>query len=261
MSQIISGEAIAEKEIYPSFPVLTKGKPVLAIFFDDKDKVSRAYIRAKEKNAKKAKIKIKLISYPKTNSLLEKEIIKLNKDEKITGILLEMPFPKRIRPEIIYLINDLKDVDGFFSKFFIPPVVRATRRVLDEIPLWYEKKILVIGQGEFVGKKILHFLSREAQKVFTAQNTKTLKLLAPKSEIIISCVGKPNLVKAEFLKKPIALIDVGTSFLKGKIVGDIEDKAFSLAQFACRTPGGIGPLTCAYLFDNVWQAYKRQREA
>jgi len=259
MSKIISGTEIAEKEIYSNLGTF-RDRPILVIFFNRNDSIGQKYIKAKEKGAKKAKIKIDLIPYPKSQSGLEKEIIRLNKDPKITGIVLQLPLPKNIGQEVVYLLNDLKDVDGFYSKFFVPPVARAVKRVLKEIPLWQEKRILIVGQGEFVGKKIYHFLSRENQKIVTALSPKVLKLLLKKNEIIISCVGKPNLIKANKIDDVLALIDVGTSDVEGKLIGDIEKKAYPKAQMVAPVPGGIGPLTIAYLMDNVWQASARQKE-
>jgi len=256
----ILGKEIAEKEIYPqlkSYREKFKISPILAIFFNPKDKVGEKFIKAKQKSASKAGIKIQIFYYS-TIKQTEEQIAELNNNPKISGIILQLPLPSNYRQEIIYSIHHFKDVDGFYSNFFMPPVVRAVERVLKEVPFWQEKKILVVGQGPFFGKKIYHFLKRKAHNIEAVDNEELLPVLLKKSEIIISCVGKPGLINENNLSKSFALIDVGTSVVKDKIIGDISLKLKNRTEFFVPTPGGIGPLTIAYLMDNVWQAFLRQ---
>ncbi|MDD3773905.1 MAG: bifunctional 5,10-methylenetetrahydrofolate dehydrogenase/5,10-methenyltetrahydrofolate cyclohydrolase [Patescibacteria group bacterium] len=256
MTKLILGKEIAEQEIYPQLETkFGVKKPVLVIFYNPKDKLGTKYIEIKQKAAQRCRIAVRFEPYQSFKKDLKK-IHQLNRDSKIAAILLQLPLPKKYTPELIYAVNPKKDVDGLFSKFYVPPVVRAVERALKEIPYWQEKSTLVVGQGEFVGKKIFSFLKRTMPKIQAVDSDKAFKALAPKFEIVISCVGKPNLINEKYFQG-IAAIDVGTMVTSnGKIVGDVDPKLNSKLQFLAPVPGGVGPMTVAYLMDNVWKAVR-----
>jgi len=254
--KLIKGSEIAQKEIYPSFEKGSFSKNKVAVFYNPRDKMGIKYVEIKKKKGGELGIKFNL--YPYQSFKKDLEIIKkLNQDKKIIGIILQLSLPKDYSPELIYSLNPDKDVDGLFSKFYLPPVVLAVKRALDEIPLWQEKKILVVGQGEYVGKKIYHYLRRFAINCQAVNNPKAADLLIPKYEIIISCVGKPGIIN-EHNFKGMAVIDVGTMVEKGKIKGDAKENLKNKAQFFTPVPGGIGPLTIAYLMENIKKAEEKQ---
>jgi methylenetetrahydrofolate dehydrogenase (NADP+)/methenyltetrahydrofolate cyclohydrolase len=254
MTKLILGKEIAEQEIYPKIPAGANGqKPILVTFYNSKDKLGLKYVQLKEKLAKAHGIAVKLEPYQSFEKDLAR-VHQLNSDRKITGILLQLPMPQGYSEELIYSLNPQKDVDGLASKFFISPVVRAAERALQEIPGWQEKKILVAGQGEFVGKKIFHYLKRFSNQIQAVDNDAALQSLLPQFEIIISCVGKPKLINRKNFQG-IAAIDVGTMVTSaGKVVGDIDLDLKEKLEYLAPVPGGVGPLTLAYLIDNVWQA-------
>ena len=256
MVKLILGKEIADKKIYSQLETkFGVKKPVLAILYNPKDKLGAKYIEIKQKAAQRCRIAVRLEPYQSFNKDLKK-IYAMNRDSKITAILLQLPLPKKYTQEIIYALDPKKDADGLFSKFYVPPVVRAVERALKEIPFWQEKSTLVVGQGEFVGKKIFSFLKRIMPNIQAVDSNKAFKALAPKFEVVISCVGKPNLVNAKFFKG-VAAIDVGTMVTSGgKIVGDVDPKLNSKLQFIAPVPGGVGPMTVAYLMDNVWKAVR-----
>lgn len=260
MTKLILGKEIAEREIYPNLKSkINVKKPVLVIFYNPGDKLGTKYIEIKKKAAQRCHILIRLEAYQSFKKDLKK-IYEINKNPKITGILLQLPLPKKYTQEIIYALDPKKDVDGLFSKFYIPPVVRAVERAISEIPDWQEKSTLVVGQGEFVGKKIFSFLKRTMPNIQAVDSDKAFKALAPRFEIVISCVGKPNLINEKYFKG-MAAIDVGTMIASsGKIVGDVDPKLNSKLQFLVPVPGGIGPMTVAYLMDNIWKAADKLNE-
>jgi methylenetetrahydrofolate dehydrogenase (NADP+)/methenyltetrahydrofolate cyclohydrolase len=256
MTKLILGKKISEQEIYPRLrQKITNKKPLLVIFYNHKDELGIKYIQIKQAAAKKSGIRVKLESY-KSFKVDLALVHQLNKDKKVTGILLQLPMPKGYSEELIYALNPFKDVDGLSSKFFVAPVVRAVVRALEEIPDWQEKSILVVGQGEFVGKKIYSFLKRTAVNIQAVDNDQASKVLIPKFEIVISCVGKSGLVNAKNFKG-IAAIDVGTMVQKGKIKGDVDPKLVNKLKYLAPVPGGVGPMTIAYLADNIWKAQEK----
>ncbi|MCD6421845.1 bifunctional 5,10-methylenetetrahydrofolate dehydrogenase/5,10-methenyltetrahydrofolate cyclohydrolase [bacterium] len=258
MGRALLAEPIIKKELLPhwqKFRASADCSPELLIFHSPHPS-AEAFLKSKRKRAKEAGIKIRALPY---SSATKKEILRANKTPRITGIVLQLPLPSTKEEELLYLVEPLKDVDGFFSKFFVPPVVKAVLRFLEEIPDWRKKRILVAGQGPFVGQEILRFLQRENEKVQGVENASALRALLPKTEILISCVGKPNLVKAKEIAHLEAIIDVGFCRLNGKVCGDVPEEIKAKLPFFTPVPGGVGPLTVAYLMENVWDAFWRQR--
>ena len=256
MVKLILGKEIVEKEIYPKLRRKIGIKnPFLVIFYNPKDELGTKYIQIKKAAAKKTGIRVKLEPYHNFKDDLAK-VHQFNQDKKVTGILLQLPLPKGYSPELIYTLNPFKDVDGLSSKFFIAPVVKAVERALHEIPNWQEKSILVAGQGEFVGKKIYTFLKRTVPNIQAVDNEEALDALLPKFDIVVSCVGKANLINKHNFKGKMA-IDVGTMVEKGKIKGDISPDLIKKLDYLAPVPGGIGPMTIGYLAENIWEAKEK----
>jgi len=244
--------------------------PKLAIIMVANDPASIAYIRQKELKAEN--IGIKTITYKLKsrvqNSELVKLIEKLNKDKNIYGIIVQQPLVKHISTRIItQAIDPKKDVDGFHPEsHFQMPIVMAILKILEKVYTlnpkiqlrfvdWLKNnKIIVIGKGETGGKPIIQMLKKmEIPVAIIDSKTKQPENLTKKADIIISAVGKKNILKPEMIKKGVILIGIGISREENKkLVGDYsENEIKDIASFYTPTPGGIGPINVAMLLKNL----------
>jgi len=234
-----------------------KTPPVLAIVLAGNDPASLSYVKRKELAAKKLGCEAKLFHLSADTN--ETEIItlikKINADKKISGVIVQLPLPEGFNTEkIISSIAKRKDVDNLRGDSpFISPAVQAIWTLLNtENKPSKKANVLIVGYGRIIGKPMHTFLLK---KKFTNIKiadikTKNLSSLAKKADIIISGAGKANLIKD--VKKNAIVIDVGASLHQGKIVGDVDLKRVAKkAKILTPVPGGVGPLTVAYLFKNL----------
>ena len=244
--------------------------PMLAIILVGNDPASVTYVRQKELKAQSigAKTIIKQFS-PKISELkLIQTIQQFNNNSNIHGIIVQQPLPFHIDVKAVTLaINPKKDIDGFNpkSKFKSPislavikilkKVYTYTPRVEPQFNNWLKnKKIVVIGKGETGGKPIIESLEKIGiEPMIVDSKTMNHELLTKKADIIISAVGKENIVNSKMIKKGVILISVGLHKDKdGKLHGDYEEKeVWNIASFYTPTPGGVGPVNVAMLLENL----------
>ena len=276
---IIDGKKIAETlrqklkkeiiEIKSSF----KSVPGLTVILIGEDPASKIYVRNKEKFSKEIGINSEVIKYPE--NIEEKEvlskIIELNKNKKVSGILVQLPLPKHInKKKVIETILPEKDVDGFHpinvgnlssgydSK--IPCTPLGCFILLKEVEKNLSgKHAVVIGRSNLNGKPMAQLLLKENCTVtITHSKTKDLKSQCNKADIIIAAVGKPKLVKGDWVKKNAIVIDVGINKTSDGIVGDIDfNEVSKVARAITPVPGGVGPMTIACLLRNTVECFKR----
>ena len=276
---IIDGKKIAETlrqklkkeiiEIKSSF----KSAPGLTVILIGEDPASKIYVRNKEKFSKEIGINSEVIKYPE--NIEEKEvlskIIELNKNKKVSGILVQLPLPKHInKQKVIETILPEKDVDGFHpinvgnlssgydSK--IPCTPLGCLILLKEVEKNLSgKHAVVIGRSNLNGKPMAQLLLKENCTVtITHSKTKDLKSQCNKADIIIAAVGKPKLVKGDWVKKNAIVIDVGINKTSDGIVGDIDfNEVSKVARAITPVPGGVGPMTIACLLRNTVECFKR----
>ena len=276
---IIDGKKIAETlrqklkkeiiEIKSSF----KSAPGLTVILIGEDPASKIYVRNKEKFSKEIGINSEVIKYPE--NIEEKEvlskIIELNKNKKVSGILVQLPLPKHInKQKVIETILPEKDVDGFHpinvgnlssgydSK--IPCTPLGCLILLKEVEKNLSgKHAVVIGRSNLNGKPMAQLLLKENCTVtITHSKTKDLKSQCNKADIIIAAVGKPKLVKGDWLKKNAIVIYVGINKTSDGIVGDIDfNEVSKVAKAITPVPGGVGPMTIACLLRNTVECFKR----
>jgi len=266
---IINGREIADQilsEIKKEVLVLPF-KPVFCDVLVGDDPVSLSYVRIKGKTASRVGIGFKTIkfNYDIFQAQLEDEVKKLNLLPDLCGLIIQLPLPKGFSQQpILDAIDPHFDVDCMGSKNlesfyqgkprFVPPTAAAIMAILDNLKVdLIAKKVLVIGQGDLVGKPV-SFLLR--QKSFTVQiaDRKTADIFnqVKKADIIISATGQANLIKGEMVKQDSIIIDAGTSEINGGIVGDVEFESVSkVAGLISPVPGGVGPVTVAKLLKNV----------
>ena len=236
-----------------------KIKPTLAVIWVGEDPVSEKYIKAKQKAADYIGVDFKLfqLSALALEADAIKKIEELNNDQKVTGILLQMPLPAKInRQKVIKAISLEKDVDGLrfcanLTSDFQPPVVLAILEALDGVDLG-QKKVAIIGQGFLVGAPLAKVLRNKVKRLEVADiETADLAKITRNAEIIISATGQAGLITAEMVKNGVMLVDAGASEVGGKIKGDMDAGAYQKASFYTPVPGGIGPVTVAMLFRNL----------
>ena len=234
---------------------------------------SKIYVKNKEKSANEVGIKSEIIKYPDSVDeikVLEK-ISELNKDDSVSGILVQLPLPKHIdKKKVIEAILPSKDVDGFHPynvgnlssgyESSIPCTPLGCYLLIKKIePNLSGKKAVVIGRSNLNGKPMTQLLLKESCTVtITHSKTKDLKEECLKGDIIVAAVGIPELVKGDWVKKDAIVIDVGINKTEKGIVGDVAfDEVSKVAKALTPVPGGVGPMTIACLLKNTIECFKR----
>ena len=275
---IIDGKKEAEllqQKIKQEISVLKKTKskvPSLTVILIGEYTPSLIYVKNKEKQSKDVGIKSNIIKYPKDVS--EQDILNkikdLNKDDNVSGILVQLPLQDQIDKEkIINTISPSKDVDGFNPnnvgnlasgyKSIIPCTPLGCLLLIKKI----EKNLtgmhaVIIGRSNLNGKPMAQLLLRENCTVTIVHSkSKQIKSHSEKADILITAVGVPNFVKKDWVKENAIVIDVGINKLNGKIVGDVDfEEVKKKAKAITPVPGGVGPMTIACLLKNTLECFK-----
>ena len=276
---IIDGKKIAEKfrvelkKKIIEFKATYKSIPGLTVILIGEDPASKIYVKNKQKYAKDIGINSEVIKYPDSideKTVLEK-ISELNKDKKISGILVQLPLPKHInKKKIIDAILPEKDVDGFHpvnvgnlssgyeSKVPCTPLgcILLLREVEKDLK---GKHAVIIGRSNLNGKPMAQLLLKENCTVtITHSKTKDLKNECKRADIIVAAVGQPKLVKGDWVKKGAIVIDVGINKTANGLEGDVDfGEVSKVVKAITPVPGGVGPMTIACLLSNTIECFKR----
>lgn len=273
-AKILDGNKLADKLLNDLKETIIKDKLNLKLVAIQVGSVeeSNLYLDLKKIQAKKIGINFEIIKLAENieNFDLLKNIEKLNKDQTVDGIIIQLPLPKQIDLKLIsQAIVPWKDVDGFnpFIKGqldlnqleLVPPTAMATFYLLENNNISLENKsILVIGRGEIAGKPITKMLLNKNVIVTSiGHKIKDLKKYTRKADIIISATGDKNIINnKKMIKKNVGLVNIGLSKEEGKIIGDInEEKLATKASWIIPAKGGVGPLTVAFLLINTYKCY------
>jgi methylenetetrahydrofolate dehydrogenase (NADP+)/methenyltetrahydrofolate cyclohydrolase len=236
---------------------------------------SQIYVRNKEKSANEVGLKSDIIRYPDSveeKTVLEK-ISELNKDETVSGILVQLPLPKHIdKQKVIEAIDPSKDVDGFHPmnvgnlssgyESSIPCTPLGCYLLIKKIePNLNGKKAVIVGRSNLNGKPMTQLLLKENCTVtITHSKTKDLKEECLKADIIVAAVGIPELVKGDWVKEGTIVIDVGINKTEKGLVGDVHfEEVSKVAKALTPVPGGVGPMTIACLLKNTIDCFKRSQ--
>ena len=284
---LIDGKEISKlvyRDIVNEINLITKKiqrPPSLNIILIGDNPSSITYVNNKLKKCNEIGIRGNLIKKPK--NIDEQSVLniinELNQDEKVDGIILQLPIPNHLNERIlIEKISPLKDVDGLTATNigllsigkprFIPATAYGIMEILKKESIISEgKNIVVIGRSNIVGKPLVALLSgKDENATVTVCHSKTINLRqhTMNADVIIVAVGKPNILDGSMIKDGAIVIDVGINRVENKknlkgfsIVGDVEFNSISKkASSITPVPGGVGPMTIAMLMKNVCEAAK-----
>ena len=252
-----------------------KTRPKLAVILVGNDPASKIYVRNKNKACEEVGINYEehvLEETTKMEDLLQL-IDRLNSDDSINGILLQAPLPKHLEINRAFEeISPIKDVDGFNpinvgklligEDTFISCTPYGIIKMLEEynIPI-QGKNAVVVGRSNIVGKPLAQcLLNKNATVIICHSKTENLSNYTKNADILISAVGKANLITADMVKEGATVIDVGMNRNdNGKLCGDVDfENVKEIASYITPVPGGVGPMTITMLMNNVIKAYKMQ---
>jgi methylenetetrahydrofolate dehydrogenase (NADP+)/methenyltetrahydrofolate cyclohydrolase len=276
-AQIIDGKATAESirktvaERVQARKDAGKRVPGLAVILVGSDPASQVYVKHKRKDCEEVGIESKAYDLPASTSQGEllSLIDELNKDETVDGILVQLPLPAQLKSdEILERIAPDKDVDGFHP-FNIGRLAQRMPMLRPCTPAGIVtllentgeairgKHAVIVGSSNIVGRPMgLELLLKGCTVTTCHRFTEDLEGHVRQGDIVVVAVGRPDIVKGEWIKKGAIVIDVGINRLDdGRLVGDVEyDAAVENASHITPVPGGVGPMTRAKLLENTLQA-------
>ncbi|HCV1881900.1 TPA: bifunctional methylenetetrahydrofolate dehydrogenase/methenyltetrahydrofolate cyclohydrolase FolD [Staphylococcus aureus] len=259
-------EALKEKGFTPKLSVILVGN----------DGASQSYVRSKKKAAEKIGMISEIIHLEETATEEEvlNELNRLNNDDSVSGILVQVPLPKQVSEQkILEAINPDKDVDGFHpinigklyidEQTFVPCTPLGIMEILKHADIDLEgKNAVVIGRSHIVGQPVSKLLlQKNASVTILHSRSKDMASYLKDADVIVSAVGKPGLVTKDVVKEGAVIIDVGnTPDENGKLKGDVDyDAVKEIAGAITPVPGGVGPLTITMVLNNTLLAEKMRR--
>jgi methylenetetrahydrofolate dehydrogenase (NADP+) / methenyltetrahydrofolate cyclohydrolase len=245
--------------------------PGLSMILVGDNAASRTYVRAKRKACEELGINSVITEFPNdiTESELLSEIVRLNNEDTVHGILVQLPLPKHISVQaVIEKILPSKDVDGFHpinvgkltlgQEGFIPCTPIGILAMLKSKNITIAgKHVVVVGRSNIVGKPIGQLLLKEnATVTYCHSHSENIKQITKQADILIVAVGRPKLITKEYIKEGAVVIDVGVNRLPtGKLCGDVDfTEAEQVASYITPVPGGVGPMTITMLLYNTVKA-------
>ncbi|MEW4858833.1 bifunctional methylenetetrahydrofolate dehydrogenase/methenyltetrahydrofolate cyclohydrolase FolD [Staphylococcus aureus] len=259
-------EALKEKGFTPKLSVILVGN----------DGASQSYVRSKKKAAEKIGMISEIVHLEETATEEEvlNELNRLNNDDSVSGILVQVPLPKQVSEQkILEAINTEKDVDGFHpinigklyidEQTFVPCTPLGIMEILKHADIDLEgKNAVVIGRSHIVGQPVSKLLLQKNASVTILHSRSTdMASYLKDADVIVSAVGKPGLVTKDVVKEGAVIIDVGnTPDENGKLKGDVDyDAVKEIAGAITPVPGGVGPLTITMVLNNTLLAEKMRR--
>jgi methylenetetrahydrofolate dehydrogenase (NADP+)/methenyltetrahydrofolate cyclohydrolase len=247
-----------------------KRPPTLVSIIVGQDGGSISYTKGQKKVSDELGIsyKIKMFSENIEEDKLIDEIKKLNKDDTVDGIIIQLPLPKNLNEEVILDTVDVtKDVDGLTDfnlgrlykdkKSFMPCTARSVLELIKSQVDIKGKEVVVIGRSNIVGKPAAFLLLKENATV-TICHSKTVDIgsVCRKADILVSAIGRPGFITKDFVKEGAIVIDVGTTMMEGKVKGDVcLDEVIEIASMVTPVPGGVGAMTTTMLMKNTCEAW------
>ena len=274
---IINGKSIAQElRNNISTKVAQLGRaPGLAVILVGDDPASSVYVKWKDEACKEVGFYSEKINKPAsiTQEELLSEIQRLNNNDKIDGILVQLPLPKHLDTNsVTEAISPEKDVDGFHSEnagklmqnrpFLRPCTPKGVMTMLQTTGVDLTgKNCVVVGASNIVGRPMaMELLNARATVTICNSKTQNLSEKLQQADIVVAAVGIPKMIKGDWIKPGAIVIDVGINRLDtGKLVGDVDfESAKEVADWITPVPGGVGPMTIATLLENTLTAYENR---
>jgi methylenetetrahydrofolate dehydrogenase (NADP+)/methenyltetrahydrofolate cyclohydrolase len=259
---IVNGKKIA-REIIDDLKKLPKPQKKLAAILVGENPASISFLKQKEKAAKELEIEFHLLQLPE--SVSEKDLIleinKLNRDENVGGIIIQLPLPEKFnRENVISSLSSEKDIDALTSHAKVLALPIGVVQEILEVVGWSlsEKTVAVVGRGMLVGKPIAEWLVGKCKEIMFFNRQTGLSGIE-KADLVVTGVGKAGLIKPEMLKTGAGVIDFGFDMKNGKISGDFDAYECQASGVKCQvsfytpTPGGTGPILVAEIFKNFYR--------
>ena len=252
--------------------------PGLVVVLAGDDPASAVYVRNKARAAEACGLRSRVVRLPAEASVdaLLDAVHTANADPQVHGVLVQLPLPSHLSPEhvrrVTRAIAPEKDVDGFLpvsqgllalgEPGFVPCTPAGCMRILAhaQVPL-RGRRAVVIGRSAIVGKPMAHLLlAADATVTIAHSHTEDLPGVVREADVVVAAVGRPGLVRGDWLKPGAAVLDVGINRLPdGRLVGDVDfESAARVAGVITPVPGGVGPMTIACLLDNTVRAAERE---
>jgi methylenetetrahydrofolate dehydrogenase (NADP+)/methenyltetrahydrofolate cyclohydrolase len=280
-AKILDGKAVASRVRQQvaleaaAFAVKKGRRPGLAVVQVGSDPASSVYVRHKRKACAEAGIESFAYDLPATTSEAEllSLVARLNADDRVDGILVQLPLPKGLdSTRIMDTIDPTKDVDGFHPvntgllaqkrPRLRPCTPYGVIRLAAEYGIALDgARATVVGASNIVGRPMaLELLLARSTVTVCHTGTRDLKAEVERADVVVAAVGKPGFVKGEWIRPGAAVFDVGVNRLPdGRLVGDVEyEVAAQRAAWITPVPGGVGPMTIAMLLGNTLQASNRR---
>lgn len=250
--------------------------PKLSVILVGNDGASQSYVRSKKKAAEKIGMISEIVHLSEDTSEEDvlSELERLNNDDSVSGILVQVPLPKQVSEQkVLEAINPEKDVDGFHpsnigklyidEQTFVPCTPLGIMEILKHADIDIEgKNAVVIGRSHIVGQPVSKLLLQQnATVTILHSRSKDMASFIKEADIVVSAVGKPELVTKDMVKESAVIIDVGnTPDENGKLKGDVAfDEVKEVASAITPVPGGVGPLTITMVLNNTLLAEKMRR--
>jgi len=246
----------------------TGSVPHLLVMQYGEDSAAKAYVNRIEKNCSDVGIEFEYKQFNSDYDDFLRYLQKANEDPKITSIMIQQPLPEELE-ESIEMINPAKDIEGITSaslgKLFAgfetlkPCTAEACMEILDyyDIPLKGQRAV-VVGRSNIVGKPVSILLQqRHATVTMCHSRTRDLAFELQNADIIIAAVGRPKLITGDMIAEESIVIDVGTNFVDGNLIGDVDyESASKKAAMITPVPGGVGTVTNQVLIRNIVKSFK-----
>lgn len=283
LSNIINGRQEAEKLLNDLSQKITKAydlykiRPTIAIILIGNNPASVIYVNHKINDAKQIGISALKIELPEdiSNQELFNIVEKLNNDKSISGIITQLPIPSHLnKDKLLSSILPEKDVDGFHpinvgylhnnaqTTHFVPGTALGCLHLAEKYePTLSGKHVVIVGRSNIVGRPLSAlFLNKNCTVTLCHSKTQNLSNMTYNGDIVVTAIGRPSYFTTEYFNRNSIVIDVGiNNSADNKLIGDVDfDNVYSKVRYITPVPGGVGPLTRAYLLLNTFKAMTNQ---
>ncbi len=247
----------------------------LAVVLVGADKASISFIKKKEEACLEVGINFELFTFPEniSESNLLKKINIIQDDQKLSGLVIQLPLPNRINTRnVLEAIRPDLDVDCLTSfnqgrltadmPVILPPTAAACLHLLNSYKVDLTgKHVVIVGRGDLVGKPLSIILTQDKNTITVCNKyTKNLRLITLQADVLITATGVVQLIKGDMVKKGVVVIDAGVGFKGKKLYGDCDfGSVYNKAKLITPVPGGVGPVTVAKLLENIFDLQRSKK--